>query len=60
MNEPQTGEEIAAIRRSVRKGRPYGTGDWVRQTVAQWTLQAMVREPGRPRQHREIIPDTVL
>ena len=41
------------------KGRPYGTDDWVSQMVAQWTLQATVREPGRPRKHREIIPDTV-
>ena len=31
------------MRRSVRKGRPYGTDDWVSQMVAQWTLQATVR-----------------
>lgn len=29
VNEPQTGEEVAAIRRSIIKGRPYGTDDWV-------------------------------
>ena len=49
VNEPQTGEELAAIRRSVVKGRPYGAEDWVSQMVVRWTLQATIRAPGRPR-----------
>jgi len=33
VNEPQTEAELAAIRRSVLQGRPYGASNWVKQTA---------------------------
>ncbi len=30
-------------------GRPYGTEAWVMWMVAEWSIQAMVRSPERPR-----------
>jgi REP-associated tyrosine transposase len=49
VNETESDEQVTAIRRSVVKGQPYGTEAWVMRMVAQWSLQATVREPGRPK-----------
>ena len=42
-------EEIAAVRRSVLKGQPYGSEPWVERMVTQWNLGATLRDRGRPR-----------
>ncbi len=34
MNEPQTGAELERIRRSVRRGCPFGADGWVEETAA--------------------------
>ena len=33
VNQPQTEGELAAIRRSVTRGQPYGNDDWVNKTT---------------------------
>jgi putative transposase len=51
VDEPQTEAELAAIRRSVNRGRPYGSEPWVRQTAARLGLQPTLRPRGRPRKY---------
>jgi hypothetical protein len=46
---PQTEAEVAAVRRSVAHGRPFGDDDWVRRTAKCLGLEATLRAQGRPR-----------
>jgi putative transposase len=39
-----------AIRHSIRKGAPYGSGLWVEGMVRDYDMQGTQREPGRPKQ----------
>jgi putative transposase len=49
VNQPQTESELAAIRRSVIRGRPLGSDAWVQRTAEQLGLAYTLRAPGRPR-----------
>jgi putative transposase len=49
VNEPQTESEVAAIRRSVLRGQPFGGDDWVRQTAKKLGLESTLRAPHRPK-----------
>jgi putative transposase len=49
VNKPQTEPEINAIRRSVARGQPYGSEDWVRQTAKRLRLESTLRAPHRPK-----------
>jgi putative transposase len=49
VNEGETHEQLHAVRRSVTKGQPFGSPMWVEQMVAQWNLDATLRERGRPK-----------
>jgi putative transposase len=49
VNAPQTAAEVEAVRRCVRRGRPYGTDDWVARTAAALGLATTLRPRGRPR-----------
>ncbi len=49
VNKPQTEAEVDAIRRSVARGQPYGSEDWVRRTAKQLGLESTLRAPHRPR-----------
>ena len=49
VNEPQTEAELAAIRRSVIRGQPYGSDAWAKTTAAQLGLDSTLRSRGRPR-----------
>ena len=53
VNQPETEEHLAALRRSAWRGTPYGTKAWARQTAADLNLQHTLRERGRPRKPRE-------
>ncbi len=48
VNTPQTEEEVAAIRRSADRNRPYGQSEWVIRTAKELGLESSLREPGRP------------
>ena len=48
VNQPQTDQELAEMRLSVSKGRPFGEPAWREQMIEQLGLQSSVRERGRP------------
>jgi putative transposase len=49
VNQPQTEQEVEAIRRSIARGQPYGDVAWQRKTAARMGLEHTFRPPGRPR-----------
>jgi len=57
VNEPQSEAELAALRRSVSRGRPYGSEVWVQEVVQRLGLQATIRPRGRPRKRPPAGPD---
>jgi putative transposase len=52
VNEPQTETELAALRESVRRGRPFGGPDWQARTAEALRLQFTFRRRGRPKMQR--------
>ena len=48
VNEPQTEAELAALRCSVQRGRPYGTELWVSRIAEKLSLEGTLRARGRP------------
>jgi putative transposase len=48
VNAPMTEAECEAIRTSIRRGRPLGSDQGVRQTAETLGLQSSLRAPGRP------------
>ncbi|MCE9555086.1 MAG: hypothetical protein K8T91_17180 [Planctomycetes bacterium] len=50
VNAPQTGAELAALRRCVNRGTPYGSETWVEATCERLHLDSTLRPRGRPRQ----------
>jgi putative transposase len=53
VNEPQSAGELAALRQSVDRGRPFGEADWQRRIVHRLDLAWTFRPRGRPRQAME-------
>jgi putative transposase len=49
VNRAQTAAEVEAIRASVTRSRPYGSGPWVQRTAVRLGLESSLRRPGRPR-----------
>ena len=49
VNRPQTEGELAALRRSVERGRPFGGERWVRKTATLLGLETTLRPRGRPK-----------
>lgn len=49
VNQPQTEQELTALRRCVARGQPYGRLDWVWQTVRALGLEFTLRPAHRPR-----------
>jgi putative transposase len=49
LHQPLSACELAAIRRSVTSGRPYGGGAWVAATAKRLGIDLRPRPPGRPR-----------
>ena len=52
VNEPQTPEELAAIRRSLLSGHPLGDEQWVKSVAQQLGLAPTPRPRGRPRKEK--------
>ena len=46
---PQSESELAAVRRSVERGQPYGDAAWIRTIAARLGLESTLRPRGRPR-----------
>jgi putative transposase len=53
LHTPLTERELAAVRRSVTSGRPYGPATWVEQTALRLGLDLAPRRRGRPRKTAE-------
>jgi putative transposase len=49
VNKPQTEAELAAIRRSVMRGQPFGGDEWRAKVMRQLGLEHTFRPRGRPR-----------
>jgi putative transposase len=49
VEQPQTEAELAAIRRSVVRGRPFGNDRWAQRTAKRFSLESTFRPQGRPR-----------
>ena len=52
VNETQTEAELDAVRRSVVRGRPYGSDAWVPTVAQRLGLQSTLRPRGRPRKQQ--------
>ncbi len=48
VNGPETESELAALRRSVVRGAPYGDDGWQQRTAARLGLESSLRDRGRP------------
>lgn len=48
VSQPQTEAELAALRRSVQRGVPYGSESWQKRTIAALGLESTLRGRGRP------------
>jgi putative transposase len=46
-------DELDAVRKSVRRGRPFGDDAWTTQVAETYGLDFTVRRPGRPRKNRD-------
>jgi putative transposase len=54
VHEPQDEKELAALRLSGGRGRPYGATDWTRATARRLGLDSSLRDPGRPGRNHEL------
>ena len=48
VNEPQSEQELAQVRDSLKRNRPFGADDWVRRTARQLNIEHSLRPRGRP------------
>ena len=53
VNRPQDEKELAAIRRSRDRGRPFGDAQWTMQWARQLGLESTLRPVGRPKRRVE-------
>jgi putative transposase len=49
VNAPQTEAEVAALRRSIDRGRPFGSDSWSDRTAKKLGLESTFRPRGRPK-----------
>ncbi len=48
VNEPQTEAEVAAVRRSIQRSRPFGSDAWTTEKAREMGLEWTIRPRGRP------------
>ena len=53
VNRPQSERELSALRRCIRRGRPFGREQWVRRFAEQFGLDSSLRPRGRPRKDKK-------
>jgi len=49
VNRPQTEAELEAVRRCVRRGKPFGAEHWAEETAKALGLESTLRPRGRPK-----------
>lgn len=52
VNQPQTAAELEAIRTSIKRQRPFGSSEWVKQKARSAGLEQSLKDIGRPRRSR--------
>jgi putative transposase len=52
VNAPETEAELEALRRSARRGSPYGSAKWAAAAAARLGIESSLRPPGRPKKPR--------
>ena len=53
VNAPQSEAELAAIRRSVERGNPFGNESWSDRAIRRLGLESTLRPRGRPKKQAE-------
>jgi putative transposase len=53
VNAPQDEKELAALRVSGQRGRPYGDAAWMLKTARRLEIESSLRPVGRPRRRAE-------
>lgn len=53
VNAPQTEAELAALRRSVQRGNPFGNDAWSERMVRRLGLESTLRNRGRPKKRAQ-------
>ena len=59
VNGTQSENELAALRRSVVRGAPFGDEVWQKKTAAALGLESALRRPGRPKKRTESSPENL-
>ena len=49
VNQIESEAELESVRRSCRRGSPFGSAEWVGKTTKQLGLESTLRSPGRPK-----------
>jgi putative transposase len=49
VNRTQTASELASLRVSVQRGRPFGADDWVQRMAKRFGMESTLRPRGRPK-----------
>ena len=49
VNQPLSEDERKVLARSIKRGVPFGSENWVRETVQRLGLESTVRPRGRPK-----------
>jgi putative transposase len=52
VNTPESSESLDAIRKSVNKGIPYGRESWRDRMITKFSLDQVLRTPGRPKKEK--------
>ena len=52
VDRPETEAELESLRRSVRRGEPYGSESWTKRIIQRLGLEWTVRPRGRPRKEQ--------
>ena len=52
VNQPQTAAELAEVRQSVNKQKPFGEPGWILERAREADLEQALGSPGRPRKRR--------
>ena len=49
LHEPQSENEVEAMRQTVTRGNPFGSSTWVEETIKKFKLETTIRPRGRPK-----------
>lgn len=53
VNQPQSEQEVKALRQCINRGAPYGDAAWIQNTAEELDLEFTLRPRGRPRKKKQ-------